>query len=120
MKWKTKSDLRTRRHFRLRRKIEGSPACPRMAIFRSNRHIYVQFIDDLNAVTLSSASTLAGDGGDKTKACTVDMAKALGKRAAEKAREQGIERVVFDRGGFKYGGRIQALADAAREGGLQF
>ena len=120
MKWKTKSDLRTRRHFRIRRKIQGSAECPRMAVFRSNRHLYVQFIDDQNAVTLAAASTLAGDAGDDGRNCTVENARVLGQRAAEKAREKGIERVVFDRAGFKYGGRIAALAEAAREGGLQF
>jgi large subunit ribosomal protein L18 len=120
MKLKTKQDYRERRHKRLRRKILGSADRPRMAVYLSGRHIYVQFIDDMAARTLASASTLgkASKGGSGKN--DVKTAKDIGKLAAEKAKEKGIERVVFDRGGFKYGGRIKALADAAREAGLKF
>jgi large subunit ribosomal protein L18 len=116
MKWKTKSDLRKRRHLRVRNKISGSSERPRMAIFKSNKHLYVQFIDDLQANTLASASTVKGSSG----AATVEAARKLGQAAAEAAKAKGIEAVVFDRGGFKFGGQVKALADGAREGGLKF
>jgi large subunit ribosomal protein L18 len=114
MKVKNKSDYRKRRHFRLRNKVQGSAERPRMAAYVSNRYIYVQFIDDDAQRTLCSVSSLAGGG------CTVDTAKELGAKAAAAAKEQGISKVVFDRGGFAYGARLGALADSAREAGLQF
>jgi large subunit ribosomal protein L18 len=110
---------RTRRHLRVRKKVSGSTARPRLVVFRSTRHIYVQVVDDVAARTLVSASTLddgvrGGDGDKKT------LAAAVGRLVAERAKAAGIEKVVFDRGGYRYHGRIAALADAAREGGLDF
>lgn len=116
MKWKTKDDYRKRRQFRLRKKISGSPERPRMAVFKSNKHMYVQFIDDVAAHTLATVSTKAGSNATTT----VEDAKKLGLEAAEAAKAKGIEVVTFDRGGFPYRGKVRALADAAREGGLKF
>jgi large subunit ribosomal protein L18 len=94
---------------------------PRLSVFRSSKHIYAQVIDDANGVTLASASSLEKEvrGGAKTGA-NVDAAKAVGVRVAERAKEKGVKQVVFDRGGYLYHGRVKALADAAREGGLEF
>jgi large subunit ribosomal protein L18 len=105
-----------KRHRRVRKKVIGSPERPRLAVFRSNRHIYAQVIDDVAGRTLASASTLAVSDGDDPKA----KAKAVGAQVAEKAKAAGVTRVTFDRGGFRYHGRVQALADGAREGGLEF
>jgi large subunit ribosomal protein L18 len=110
---------RTRRHLRVRKKVHGSAMRPRLVVSRSTRHIYVQVVDDAAARTLVSASTLdegirGGDGDKKA------MAAAVGKLVAERAKAAGIEKVVFDRGGHRYHGRVAALADAAREGGLEF
>jgi len=113
MKVKNKSDYRKRRHLRLRNKVKGTAERPRMAVYVSNRYIYVQVIDDDAQKTLCSASSL----GDK---CTVETAKALGAKAAAAAKGQGVSKVVFDRGGFAFGSRMRALADSAREAGLQF
>lgn len=107
-----------RRHQRARQKISGTAERPRMSVFISNRHIYVQFIDDVAARTIAAVSTMAEGQRDGRK--DVDKAKDLGKKAAEAARAKGIETVILDRGGFSYEGRIQALADAAREAGLKF
>jgi large subunit ribosomal protein L18 len=110
---------RARRHFRLRKKVTGTAARPRMVVTRSTRHISVQVIDDTVGRTLVSASTLdstiRGAEGDKSA-----QAKLVGELVAERAKAAGIDAVVFDRGGNKYHGRIAALADAAREGGLSF
>lgn len=119
MKWKTKSQLRDRRHFRLRKKIEGTANRPRMSVFVSNKHMYVQFIDDLSSKTLASASTLLERAGAKS-AAGVEAARKLGTVAAGVAIKQGIQEVVFDRGGFAYRGRVKLLAEAAREAGLKF
>ena len=105
-----------RRHHRVRKKVIGSPERPRLAVYRSNRHIYAQVIDDVAGRTLAASSTLAVSEGDDPKA----KAKAVGAQIAEKAKAAGVERVAFDRGGFRYHGRVQALADGAREGGLEF
>jgi large subunit ribosomal protein L18 len=109
---------RLRRHKRIRAKISGTAARPRLDVFRSNANIYAQIIDDENGVTLLSASTLdkefEGYGGNK------EAAKAVGTMIAKRALERGISEVVFDRGGYVYHGRVQALAEAAREGGLKF
>ncbi|HZD79050.1 MAG TPA: 50S ribosomal protein L18 [Actinomycetota bacterium] len=114
METKVKRLARVRRHARVRRKIAGSAARPRLAVYRSNRHIYAQLIDDVAATTLASASDREVQAsGDKT-----DAAKAVGELIAKRAKEGGIERAVFDRGGRLYHGRIAALADAAREEGL--
>ncbi len=111
---------RTRRHFRLRKKISGTAGRPRLVVTRSSRHISAQVVDDLAGHTLASASTLdasirGGEGGDKTA-----RAKRVGELLASRAAEAGVTTVVFDRGGNSYHGRIAALADAAREGGLRF
>lgn len=116
-----KREHRIRRHRRIRKRVSGTAARPRLTVFRSNRHIYCQLVDDDRGVTLLSASTMEKDlrevgsfGGNK------GAAKAIGKRIAERAKAAGILKVAFDRGGYKYHGRVQALADAAREGGLSF
>jgi large subunit ribosomal protein L18 len=114
MQAKFKRASRVKRHLRVRKKIAGTAERPRLAIYRSNRHIYVQLVDDLAARTLASASDLDGGDGDKTA-----KAKRVGQRLAEQARAAGVERVVFDRGGRLYHGRVKAVADGAREGGLQ-
>ncbi len=111
---KTKRNARLRRHTRVRKKIAGDAERPRLAVYRSNRHIYVQLIDDERAMTLAQASDQEVGGDDKTA-----RAKAVGELIATRAKEAGIERVVFDRGGRLYHGRVAALADGAREGGLQ-
>lgn len=115
---KTKTDQRVRRHKRVRNKVVGSAVRPRMSVFRSNHHISVQFIDDESAVTLAAVSTQQADFKGSTN--NVDTARKVGVKAAEVAKSAGIETVVFDRGGFRYSGRVAALADAAREGGLKF
>ena len=113
MKLKNKSDYRKRRHLRLRNKIKGTADRPRMAVYVSNRYIYVQIIDDDAQKTLCSASSLGENN-------TVETAKALGVKIAEAAKAQGVTRVAFDRGGFSFGSRLRALADSAREVGLEF
>jgi large subunit ribosomal protein L18 len=114
----TKAEHRIRRHRRVRKKVMGTAERPRLAVFRSNKHIYVQAIDDLAGRTLASASTMEADvrGGSTA---TVAAAKDVGKRVGERAKQAGITTVVFDRGGFKYHGRIAAIADGAREAGLE-
>jgi len=109
-------ELRLRRHNRVRRKVAGTGARPRLSVFRSSAHIYAQIIDDTAGHTLVAASSKA-DGATRTKS---DHARAVGTLMASKAKDAGITQVVFDRGGFKYHGRVQALADAAREAGLEF
>ena len=117
----SRSKVREEKHRRMRRHIIGTPERPRMAVFRSNNHMYVQIIDDVAKTTLVSASTLQKDVKEKLEK-TNDVAAAayLGTVIAKKAQEAGIQSVVFDRGGFIYQGKIQALADAAREAGLEF
>ena len=107
-----------RRHLRLRQKIRGTADRPRMSVCFTGQHIYVQFIDDLAGRTLLAVSTISADG--KGTKGNLAGAKKIGALAAEKAKAKQITAVVFDRGGFKYHGRVKALADAAREGGLQF
>ena len=104
-----------RRHRRVRKNVLGTAERPRLAVFRSNRHIYAQLIDDYAGSTLVAASTLADGKGDPTA-----RAKSVGGEIATKAKAAGIEKVVFDRGGFRYHGRVQAVAEGAREGGLEF
>jgi large subunit ribosomal protein L18 len=113
----TKAEHRVRRHRRVRKKVEGTAERPRLAVFRSNRHIYVQAIDDRNGQTLASASTMEADVRGGTTA-TVNAAKEVGKRIGERVKAAGIDAVVFDRGGFKYHGRVAAVAEGAREAGL--
>lgn len=118
---RTKEDIRTRIHRRIRKRMSGTADRPRLAIFRSQSHIYAQVINDETGTTLCTASSLDGVlKKDFKRGATVVAAKAVGKLIADRAKEKSVERVVFDRGGFLYHGRIKALADAAREGGLQF
>ncbi|MEW9053579.1 MAG: 50S ribosomal protein L18 [Neobacillus sp.] len=114
-----KNATRKKRHARVRAKLSGTSARPRLNVFRSNQHIYAQVIDDLNGVTLASASTLDKELSLESSS-NVEAAKKVGELVAKRAVEKGISSVVFDRGGYLYHGRIQALADAARENGLQF
>lgn len=109
---------RQRRHLRVRRKISGTPECPRLCVFRSNSNIYAQIIDDVAGNTLVSASTL--DKEVKTKHANKEAAKEVGTLIAKKAAEKNIKTVVFDRGGYIYHGVIEELAEAAREAGLEF
>jgi large subunit ribosomal protein L18 len=108
-------EARIRRHARVRKRVSGEPTRPRLAVYRSNRHIYAQLIDDVSSRTLMSAS----DREIQASGSKTDRAKAVGQAIAGKAKQQGIERVVFDRGGRLYHGRVAAVADGAREGGLQ-
>lgn len=114
-KTELKNYQRMRRHNRIRAKVSGTSEMPRLAVFRSARFITVQLIDDVKAATLASASDLKSTKGTK-----VERAQEVGRAIATKAKEKKITKVVFDRGGFLYAGRVKALADAAREGGLQF
>jgi large subunit ribosomal protein L18 len=116
---KQKQRLRQRRHHRVRKRVTGTAERPRLAVFRSNKHISAQVIDDVSGRTLAAASTVEGDlksGATSNK----DAAANVGRVLAERAKGAGVSRVVFDRGGFLYHGRVAALADAAREGGLEF
>ena len=110
--------MRLKRHVRVRGKISGTPECPRLNVFRSNANIYAQIIDDVNGVTLVSANTLEKEFEGVTG--NAEAAKKVGLVLAERAKAKGIEVVVFDRGGYVYHGRVAALADGAREGGLKF
>jgi large subunit ribosomal protein L18 len=114
----TKIERRERRHMRLRQKIRGTAQRPRMSVCFTGKHIYVQLIDDVQGKTLIAVSTSAADA--KGTKSNMAGAKKVGALAAEKAKEKKIAEVVFDRGGFKYHGRVKALADAAREAGLKF
>ncbi|WP_127532414.1 50S ribosomal protein L18 [Paenibacillus kobensis] len=115
-----KNKARVKRHLRVRKKISGTTARPRLSVFRSSKHMYAQLIDDINGVTIAAASTMdkelteVGNGGN------VEAAKKVGELIAARAKAKGVSEVVFDRGGYLYHGRIQALADAAREAGLEF
>ncbi len=114
---------RQRVHTRIRRKLSGSTARQRLNVYRSLNHIYAQVIDDATGTTLVSASTLEGHKGEKNAKViggNVASAKVVGKMIAQRAQEKGVKKVVFDRGGYLYHGRIKALADAAREAGLEF
>jgi len=112
---------RVRIHTRIRKKVQGSPTRPRLSVYRSLNNLYVQIIDDLGGVTLVAANTAEGKKGDSKKTGgNLAAAKDLGKVIAERAQAKGIKQVVFDRGGYIYHGRVKALADAAREAGLQF
>lgn len=116
-----KQVARLRRHRRVRAKVSGTPECPRLNVYRSSEHIYAQVIDDVNGHTLISASTidaeLRGEVDGKTKS---EAARMVGKAVAERAKNAGITTVVFDRGGWRYQGRVKALAEGAREAGLKF
>ena len=117
----TKIERRKRTHYRIRKVVSGTAERPRMCVFRSNKQIYVQLIDDVNRVTLASASSLDKAIAEQCKGKTnVEIAALVGKAAAERALAKGINQVSFDRGGYLYHGRVKSLADAAREGGLKF
>ena len=116
----TKIEKRKRIRMRIRKKISGTAELPRLAVFRSNKQIYVQVVDDLNRVTLISASSKEKEIAGQTGIKKTEQAKLVGKLIASKCKEKGIEGVVFDRSGYKYHGRVKSLADAAREGGLKF
>ena len=113
-----KNAMRLKRHVRVRGKISGTPERPRLNVFRSNANIYAQIIDDVNGVTLVSANTL--EKGFEGATGNAEAAKKVGVTLAERAKAKGINEVVFDRGGYVYHGRVAALAEGAREGGLQF
>ena len=117
----SRKDIREKKHSRLRNRISGTAECPRLAVFRSNNHMYAQIIDDTVGNTLVSASTVQSDiKSEIEKTNNVDAAAYLGTVIAKKALDKGIKTVVFDRGGFIYQGKVKALADAAREAGLEF
>jgi large subunit ribosomal protein L18 len=116
----TKNEKRGHVHDRIRKKMQGTAERPRLNVYRSLNHIYVQVIDDLHGKTLVSASTAEGKKEDRRTGGNVASAKAVGKAIAERAKAKGVTKVVFDRGGYIYHGRVKALADAAREAGLQF
>ncbi len=117
----SRAELRRVRHKRIRKHITGTAERPRLCVFRSSRHIYAQIIDDQNGHTLVSASTLEEQVRDQVKGLKkTEQAAAVGRLIAERALEKGIKTVVFDRGGYKYHGRVKALADASREAGLEF
>ena len=124
MRIKTKDDRRQRIRYRIRRRVSGTVERPRLTIFRSVSHMYVQVVDDASGKTIASASTVEPSvkGGLPTKATggNIAGAKAIGKTIAERLIEKGVKRVVFDRNGFLYHGRVKAVADAAREAGLEF
>jgi large subunit ribosomal protein L18 len=117
MATKATSDMRKARHARLRKRIQGTPTRPRLAVFRSLQHIYAQIIDDTTGTTLAAASSQ--EKGLKV-AGNAEGAKKIGQALAERAKAKGIDAVVFDRGGFRYMGRVASLAEGAREGGLEF
>ena len=118
---KSRSEVRVKKHKKLRNRFSGTTECPRLAVLRSNNHMYAQIIDDTVGNTLVSASTLQKEvKANLEKTNDVNAAAYLGKVIAERALEKGIKDVVFDRGGFIYHGKVQALADAAREAGLNF
>jgi large subunit ribosomal protein L18 len=117
---KYKQEARLRRHRRVRKKVRGSEERPRLAVFRSNKHIAAQVIDDRTGRTLAAASTIEADIKSAGSTGNKEAAAAVGKLVAERAKAAGVSKVVFDRGGFIYHGRIAAVADAAREAGLEF
>ncbi len=124
MRIKTSKDRRQRIKYRIRKRVEGTEARPRLTVFRSVAHIYVQVVDDATGTTVASASTVEsavkGTLDKQARGGNVAGAKAIGKTIAERLLEKGVKRVVFDRNGFLYHGRVKAVADAAREAGLEF
>ena len=120
----SKNDTRTAVHSRIRKKLQGSEERPRLNVYRSVNHIYAQIIDDLKGKTIVHATSLeqgkGQKGGKRPTGGNVSAAKSVGKLIAERAKEKGIKKVVFDRGGYLFHGRVKALADAAREAGLEF
>jgi large subunit ribosomal protein L18 len=116
----SKNQTRQRVHDRIRKKVMGTAERPRLNVYRSLNHIYAQVIDDLQGTTLAAVSTAEGKKGERPTGGNVAAAKTIGKKIAELAKQKGITKVVFDRGGYLYHGRIRAVAEAAREAGLQF
>jgi large subunit ribosomal protein L18 len=116
---KSRSELRYRRHLRVRQRVAGTAERPRLVVFRSLKHIYAQLVDDVRGVTLMAVAD-SSEGVSAEEAGKVAKAKAVGQALAAKAKAAGITRVVFDRAGYRYHGRVQAVADGAREGGLEF
>jgi large subunit ribosomal protein L18 len=116
----SKNATRRRVHERIRKKVLGTAERPRLNVYRSLNHVYVQLIDDLKGVTVVSANSAEGKKGERRTGGNLAAAKAVGKAIAERAQAKGISKVVFDRGGYIYHGRVKALADAAREAGLKF
>lgn len=116
---KSKKDKRQKARFKIRKRISGTNDIPRFAVFRSNNEIYAQLIDDVSSITLVAASS-RDESISNEKLAKVEKAKLVGKLIAERAKKSGIDKVVFDRGGFLYHGRVKALADSAREAGLNF
>ena len=116
----SKNIIRTRVHQRIRKKLRGTPERPRLAVFRSVAHIYAQVIDDTKGITVVAASSMEKTLETTKSGGNVAAAKEIGRRVAERAKEKGVDKVVFDRGGYLYHGRVKALADAAREAGLEF
>ena len=118
---KTRSEMRKRRHIRVRKKVAGTSDRPRLNVFRSLNQIYAQVIDDTSGVTMVSVSTLDSKVKPKAKKLTkTEQARLVGEEIAKRAKKAGVKEVIFDRGGYKYHGRVKALADAAREAGLEF
>ncbi len=116
-----KKNPRKRRHLRVRKKVTGTPAKPRLNVFKSAKHIYAQIIDDFSGNTLISASSIDRElRGKLNEGGNIESAKVVGALVAKRAVDKGVKKVVFDRGGYLYHGRLKALADAAREGGLEF
>ncbi len=121
IKHRDRNEARQRRHLRIRKSLEGTPERPRLCVFRSSIHIYAQLIDDRAGRTLAAASTLDSEIRERAAAAKkADAGKMVGQLIARRAQERGVRRVVFDRGGYVYHGRVRALADGAREGGLEF
>jgi large subunit ribosomal protein L18 len=114
------NEVRLRIHERIRKQLSGTGARPRLCVFRSNKHIYAQVIDDVSGRTIVAASTLDADAKNDKGGGNISAAKAVGKIVAKRAQDKGIQAVLFDRGGYLYHGRVKALADAAREAGLKF
>ncbi len=115
-----RNDIRKRVHTRIREKMSGTATRPRLNVYRSVSHIYTQLIDDAAGVTLASASTIGSKSEEKKSGGNIAAAREVGRAIAERAKEKGIQKVVFDRGGYLYHGRVKAIADAAREAGLEF
>ena len=117
----SRAAARIKRHYRIRNKVKGTAQTPRLAVFRSNKHMYVQLIDDVAGVTIAAASTMEAEiAGNLESTSNIEAAQAVGEAIAKKAVEKGITEAVFDRGGYVYHGKVAALAEAAREAGLQF
>lgn len=116
----TKDELRQIRRYRVRKRVAGSAMRPRLSVFRSSKHIYAQIIDDINGATVACASSRETLGGRLEGSGKVAVGQAVGRLLAERAKDKGVSKVCFDRGGYLYHGRVKALADGARAGGLQF